>query len=251
MKDEMNKIKIDSGNGKILMDDTYHPYLEPSILAVWEMNESSGTTMYDETLRNVDGTIDSGVGLEGSYYQIDRDNDSHVYIDTPSKLSLNNFTMSCWVTPKTDALWASVDGNINYLNDSINNRQLYLTIAYAATSNLVSLGCTMQDSSGITATSKGTYATETTYHLVATFDGTDLNVYVNNIIGLSDTYAGSSFDLNPSYALIGSNGGFADYEADLHQLAMWKRELTTAEIAELYNNGTVLPYESWSTSLKS
>ena len=91
------------------MSDTYITYAseekQPEPIAWWRLDESSGTTAYDETNNNNDGTITSGAWITGKYGKGLSFNGTSTKVAVPDANSLdmgtNDWSISAWI--KTNA----------------------------------------------------------------------------------------------------------------------------------------------------
>jgi len=88
-----------------------------------------------------------------------------------------------------------------------------------------------------------TPTTSTWYHLVCTYDGSELNsglkIYLNGAL-MSSTNSGTYTGMinGVSQFQIGNNDSNEYFKGKSDELAIWKdRELTALEVAELYNGG--------------
>ena len=239
-------------NNKLMLDPTGKLYMKGSILAVWNMTESSGTVMGDATSMKNDGTIGSAVTLNSGSYTFIRDYDSNVIINSPESLYLSNFTFNCWVTPPSNLLYATTSNMIIYLRDANSTYRVHFNLNYNA-SNQFNVGGTLYN--GVAVASAGSTSWQSTgssYMATLTWDGTTIKAYVNasvqNIIG---TLSSGTFSIVPKYAEIGSTETNGYLQATVNQLAVWNRELSGTEITSLYNSGAGLAYSSWPESLKN
>jgi hypothetical protein len=105
--------------------------------------------------------------------------------------------------------------------------------------------------------STNTFSTSTWYHVVLTYDGSNAlsgcTLYIDNS---SETLTNTDDDCNGSiqnssqlciggYTSIGTDSPFDGY---IDQVTIWNKELTGAEVSELYNSGSPLDATSHSAS---
>ena len=78
------------------------------------------------------------------------------------------------------------------------------------------------------------------HHLVATYDGSTMKLYVNgtleNSLSISGTVANSDVE-EKAFWLGGQAGGDYHWDGTLDEVAIWGSVLTATEIQTLYNNG--------------
>jgi len=85
-------------------------------------------------------------------------------------------------------------------------------------------------------------STSTWYHVVATWDGSDVYLYINNNEEDTDSQTGTPSATNLD-TYIGSRGGLDLYfEGTLDEISIWSRALTSTEVSTLYNSGNGLQY---------
>tara|TARA_R100001163_G_scaffold3069_6_gene4715 strand:+ start:590 stop:3442 length:2853 start_codon:yes stop_codon:yes gene_type:complete len=77
------------------------------------------------------------------------------------------------------------------------------------------------------------------YHVVGTWDGTDVKIYVDNVVG-GTTATASSITYNAS--TVNRIGDYATYEmdGDMANVQFWNKGLSAANVTTLYNNGVPL-----------
>ena len=90
------------------------------------------------------------------------------------------------------------------------------------------------------------------YHVVATYDGDKLDLYVDNVLVASDTWSGGStgqlINNAPGNFLIGRYSTSNPFSGILDEPAIFNAPFTAEEVEELYNNGKVLDARQHSKS---
>ena len=88
------------------------------------------------------------------------------------------------------------------------------------------------DGSNTTVTNPTALEADRWYHIVATYDGTNLNIYVDSALGHS---LAASINVNVTANLkIGEDDSDNNMHGKIDELAIWDRALTQAEITEIY-----------------
>jgi RHS repeat-associated protein len=85
-----------------------------------------------------------------------------------------------------------------------------------------------------------TLSTSVFTHLVATYDGANLKLYINGTQQGSTTGSGSGGTASTSRTAIGAHFdslGYGNPNADIDELGIWNRALSSTEISDLYNGG--------------
>lgn len=228
--------------------------LATGLVAGYEFDETSGTTAIDVLGVNNGTHVNSPVvnqtgKINKCYTLATADVD---YIDINQKLlSDYPFSISIWFKPSASAAVLFASNNVlnNYTGVQIGygtGSPGNVTVHYGTGSgNGTSSRKSLQYNVNLTA---GTW-----YHLVVT--GTSntsatTKVYINNseIAYTSVSGTGTTTSWATGVVQIGRQWGMANtfsYGGDLDQTCIWSKELTTTEIAALYNSGNGLPYTSW------
>lgn len=241
---------LQNGSNQLLLDPNGKIYMKGSILAVWNMDESSGSIMQDATAMDTDGTIGAGVTLNSGSYTFGRTSNSKVVIDSPINLSLSNFTFNCWVTPPTNAQYATTDNIILYLRDTNSSYRVHFGLLYQ-TSTLFNVVGTLYNGNAVAAAGGSVYySTGSAYMATVTWDGSTIKAYCNaSIQSITGTLSSGTFTITPNSAIVGANSDNSFLQATVSQLAVWNRALSGAEITYLYNDGAPVSYSSWPVSL--
>ncbi|WP_298753757.1 LamG domain-containing protein, partial [uncultured Arcobacter sp.] len=223
--------------------DTFIEPLAGNLVHYWKMEDLTDSVGSLDLTNN--GATSGATGIIGDCYSFDGSND---YIDiTSSTLGIaNNWTASLWVN------WDSL-GATDYMLDSYsfavggNNSRFFLSKL-----NTNYFRVDLYNSSGTlfksyTATDNQMSSTGTWYHCMATWDGTDLNLYVNgNLCALtkSTDNAGTMADASREFTIGSLTGGSANLcPADIDEVGLWDRALTLQEASDLYSQGRATTYD--------
>ena len=165
---------------------------ESSPVAYWAFDEGSGSTAYDSSGNGNVGTLVGPQwveGVSGSAVNFDGVND---YISAPTSSSLavqgNTISLECWIKPGE-----TIDGSEDQFICIIDKGDEY---AFLTTPNdgriwfAVILSPGPINWEGITTTISS-WTAGTWYHIVGTYDGSYLSIYVNGVLSNSRMLSGN------------------------------------------------------------
>ena len=208
------------------------------LISYWKLDESSGNSI-DSASGGNNGTttniIYSATGKINTAYQFD----ATAYVDygNPSNLSFSAGSISYWVYP-TNLIGAMIHLSKGNVADDINgwwtgtlgDSILYIELANASSFQLEAI-------------SSGALSINTWYHVVATWDGSTVKSYINNIPVLNTAQTVTpitnvyNFNIGKS-----SHAASSFFEGTLDEVGVWNRTLTSTEISTLYNSGAGKAY---------
>lgn len=156
------------------------------------------------------------------------------YIEVASSPTLNiapNITIALWINP-----------------DEVEDEDIYLwkTNAYGVALGLAAVGiesgkigfAIYSGGSWHSVSSTTTPQTGNWYHVVASYDGSFLRLYVNNILENEVSFSGGIATNGYSVVIGGQpSGGVRSYHGLMDEAGIWNRALPESEIDELYNSG--------------
>ena len=224
---------------------------DPSLVGLWKLDETSGTTASDSSGNGNDGTLNGGPkwvdGKFGGALDFDG-TDDYVDCGNPSILNFGtgDFTISAWIkmtSSQKSTIWANGgddSGGIRYtlsMGESNDNR---ITMLVDDNSDKIR-------AEGATLVTDGVW-----HHVVGMREGTTLRTCVDGIYedGINDLPVG--YDLsgtsqkNAYIGVIASqeDGTLIKFFAGLiDDVAIWNRALTPEEISYLWNNGDGNPVD--------
>lgn len=158
----------------------------PALVAWWKLDEPSGTTAFDETANNNDGTLCGNnllctppggptVGAAGHFgtaYSFDGVDD---YVSVPNAVALNP------VTAYTLAAWVRYDGTLDGATHTIFSKSSF--VLNKRTNE--TLGCTHQladNSFSRAIVPAGAWSLNTYHHLACTWDGSAVRIYLDGLL---------------------------------------------------------------------
>lgn len=224
-----------------------------NIIEYWRMDEASGNLIGEinsneltvtGAIQNVDGKITKAIELDTN-----TDSATMSYNASLSYGTTDSITISFWVyfdiLPQTA-------GYIYYGCRFTNtvSPSTALRIWFPNDGAYIAFGITDSSSTAYTVESSYGYITAGSwYHILCYKNSTTSKIYINGVDRTSTTYSTPNnirdFNgiLNIGNYSIGSSNGL---DGKICEFAYWNRQLTTDEIAELYNsgNGKTYPFTS-------
>jgi len=159
--------------------------------------------------------------------------------DDPSISGLSEITLSIWVNPNSlssvNMIWSKGSDTSNDFS-----REWFWRIETDGTMILI---FTSGNTTDFRLDSSGTIPTGTYTHLAATYDGSQMKLFINGLEDTSRSVSGSIQD-DSGKSLIGAqtdgNGGSASsaiqfFDGLMDQARIFDRALTTSEISDLFN----------------
>ena len=205
------------------------------LVAHWKFDEGSGTVAGDSSGNGNTGTLTNGptwiTGQIGSALNFDGVND---WVNAGAGASLNPssaITISAWV--KT---------NNNTAFQKIVSRQ---TSKYALGLDGSSRTFLLQLKTGVTSAIFGSTipANNTWYHVVGTWDGANMNLYVNGVSDATPVAKTGTMAADSAVTEIGSRGGGTQHfwNGSIDDLRIYDRALSASEVQSLYSAGIGTP----------
>jgi len=224
------------------------PLME-NLLAYWKLDETTGTTLYDEeSNKNIttNGTINQ-TGILGK--AVDIGSGQHIQLTYDATV---NFNQSAW----SFSFWYNPDNNANTLGHNVYLLYVRTTTGYTvrflqiSSNNYLNIIVKNSSASEYYSDSDQAFAgTGSWYHIVLVFrgDGYQTQIWVNgsnHTAGYSPTFSGT-IGTQDDYAVYGNgviNGTSLFMDGRLDEIGLWARALTSDEIATLYNSGSGLTH---------
>jgi hypothetical protein len=208
-------------------------------VSYWRLGESSGTTAVDE-IGNYDGTYNGSpalgatgliTGVADTAVDFDGTNDEVVITGfSPS----NPITLEAWINP--DTIPVTFGSHIINMTASTGDN-LAITLDTDGT-----IFCNVYDSSAgtnlIAFNGSTTLSTGQTYHIVGTFDGDELILYVDGAVDGSGL-GGTNFDEGTGYEVtIGNHVSAARwFDGTIDEAAIYDTVLSSTQIRRHYYRG--------------
>ena len=208
--------------------------LDDGLVLYLPFNDGSGTSARDDsgklntgTLQNMDdsdwvsGKSGDALDFNGTDEYVSCGN--HTSLDTPDAISI-----AAWIKPDNVTNWCTIAGKLK--TDQANSAVYLVVYANEITFVLHDTVQTMHTLEG------GTIAEETWYHVVGTYDGTTMKLYVDNVLVDSLT---ETFTINTvTHDLwIGANEWWGEYfEGLIDEFRMYNRAINQVERTWLCNH---------------
>ncbi len=224
---------------------------DTSLLAYWKFDEGSGSSAADETGNGNDGLLTGGADWSTDMAPVTFENPgSTSLLGTGDRVDagafdslegLSAFTISLWIKQDTNHQASFVQKN---RNDGVqiqpwDNGALYFSVN----------GQPPRAVSGVSA-----YPLSTWYHVVGTYDGSTLHIYVDG----TEVASQAKSTVVPADAehLILGGSDVSDFNGLLDDIRIYSRALNVSEVSELASglcedSGAVLPVSSSSSSYVS
>ena len=234
---------VNTGDGETLFDDT-------SLVAQWNFNETSGTTAdnaagscgasCDGTLTNFASTSSqdqaTGTGWTtnnkkwgAGALMFDGSNDNISIGDINELDGLSAITVETWLNLKSTATWQDVVSKFN--NGETNGWTIELN-------NGINRFCVVPGSWKCATGS--ILNTNTWYHIVGTYDGSNVKIYLNGQLE-GTTVATGALTANTATVRIGINSNGTSYPTNgtIDSSRIYSRALTASEILSNYNSSNL------------
>lgn len=228
--------------GILILINLGYSALTDGNIAYWSMDDLTDSSGNGNTLSNSGGTTSTTSCKVGTCYNFDGSND-YLYTSGTILNGVTGATLSIWY--KSDvAISSAIKTLITNFDTSASTSNIDLLLV--SSSPYTYYKFTPNGGNG----NFGGYNANTWYYIVMTWDGSDgyVKVYINNVYK-GAVYSGN-FE-NPLHSVtstltIGGQIGFSRYfDGIIDEVGIWNRSLSTAEISQLYNNGTGYnPYTS-------
>lgn len=219
------------------------------LVSWWTLGESSGTRYDSHTFGNHltdNNTVGSALGkLGGLSAKFVAANIESLSINDNASLSMNN-------TSFTIATWVKLSSKANHGDMVIKwtDAAPEYALVYNNASDRFNFHAGLNSSTGsaVTANNLGSPSVGVWYFVVAWYDGTSLNISINNGEPNSVGYTGGVADGSNSFRLGDRVSSQYPFDGSLDEVVIYKRVLTSAERTWLYNNGSGRTYSDLTAS---
>ncbi len=215
--------------------------LKQGVESYWKLDEASATTASDAVSKNdltqaattvVTGKLSNGRSFDGSTSSLTCTDAICGGKGTLDYFGSGGFSISMWIKPTSASPGANSDIIAKY--GAAGQRSYHI---YESTTGKVVFEVS-NDGTALTSITGGTTLSTSVFtHVVAFYNGSNLNLYLN---GASDatavTYSSGIFDSTAAF-FIGKNTGGSFYNGSVDEVGIWHRALATGEITDLYNSG--------------
>jgi hypothetical protein len=197
---------------------------------VYEMDETSGTTAVAAVGTNgtlSGGTLVNQTGKVGKAYTFDGVDDDFATNITGGLLSSSAFSISFWIYP-------------NGTTGTILSTEAF-SVSVSTTNISMYSGALTPSTPFFTAITSSVWT-----HVVITYSGSQIILYKNGVVAETVSVTGTLASI--SNAKIGSHWtGSSRLSTTLDQFAYFNTVKTVSEVAQIYNGGNGLAFNSWAT----
>jgi hypothetical protein len=184
------------------------------------------------------------VGNSSPYNFIDLDG-SNEYIDCGDDTSLDitgNITLTCWVKPDAVGAVRTIFGR----DDSTNRNYFFM----CNSSNQFNFSCFgLTDTTVLSST---TFSAGNWYHLIGTYDGARLKLYINGVLETNEASTGTINNTDVSFTIGARESGMdRHWDGGIANVGVWSKALSSTEVSAIYTlgrHGNLL--DSYSDNLK-
>jgi YD repeat-containing protein len=214
--------------------------------AYWRLGETTGTNANDETTNNLDGVYENTptLGVTGlltgdSNRAVDftRSSSERVTVADNTLLDPTNITLEAWVRPDSSLSLGQVRTIFAKSNSSASDFSYSLDYRRSGlTTNQLVFSVTTTSNTDYTVTQ--TLNSGTRYHIVATYDGSRMRIYVNGTqLGTGQAKTGNL--RNSAQPLrIGSFWTQDFWDGAIDEAAVYSTALSQTQIQSHYTNGS-------------
>jgi hypothetical protein len=220
--------------------------LTDGLISYWRLDESSGSRAdsHGGNALAENGGVGSAAGKIGSAADFDGANDYLSRADN-ADLSTGNidFTLQAWVQLGSKSAGRAIVSKLNSSGTSSEYTLLYDSADDRFEFRITGNGVAWQGT--VTANAFGSPSAGTWYLLHAWHDSVNDEIGIAVNAGTPDTasYASGGTDTASPFNVGSYGGGAGDFfDGLIDEVAFWKRVLSGAERAELYNSGSGLAY---------
>lgn len=194
----------------------------------------------------ITGVLTPAVGKINNCYDFNTANNAWPteYITVAPSASLNAMTqvsISCWLYPRLDAAgwWHQVIGrNNSYLLTVVDDPG-------GPMDHMIYMGIYTAGGLGQFVTNDPLIYADNWYHIVATFDGTNMKIYLNGIWQKTEPHGSPgnlACDVTKSVFFSGNSDGHSATNGLIDEIGIWNKALTQPEVTDLYAGGSGLGY---------
>lgn len=224
--------------------------LKDGLIAYYKFDETSGTTCNDSHTSDLDGTINGAtINQTGKLIKCYTFDGTNNRVDLSSGNNFlggeNYMSFSVWINTNDLSNKRWVFGTENGLNYNDSTIQLYIY-----DNGYLTISVYNGTSAFATTYPVSSMSINTWYHIVGTLDDDYLRLYVNGTeINNVSRPSSATINTTTNTMVIGRLGTYNAYywNGEIDELAFWNKTLTTTEITALYNSGSGLSYDSFTT----
>ncbi len=211
------------------------------LVGYWKFEEATGNTVLDSSGNNNSGSLINSsrtVGLYGQALQVTGSNSSHASIPASASINsmTNQITVSAWVRPNVQPVGFRAVVN-RQIGDSLHPDQFFL--GFGPRNQVMKYKWEIGTSDGEGNVYEGSPTTDRWVHMVGTYDGSMLRLYVDGVqIGSSPLTGNILVDNNPVTIGAAENYGEGTPLGDrfnglIDEVRIYNRALSATEVKNL------------------
>jgi hypothetical protein len=204
--------------------------------SLWAMDEASGSTVADSVGSNNATATGTSIttGRVGKARTFSASTSEKIDAADSASLEPAALTVQAWIKPATvnTTKWIVEKGSSNTAN-GLNGYGLHLL------DNIIRFYLITGANVENIALSTSTLSANNWYHVVATYDGSNMRIYINGALDKTQAVTGA-IDYTGSDQLfrVGlSHANSLPFSGQIDEIGVWPRALTAIEILDLYNGG--------------
>lgn len=222
--------------------------LSTSLVSYWKLDETSGNRAdsHGSNTLSDNNTVLYGTGKINNAGDFERATTE--YLSKTSAIGVPTTTgsrsISAWINLESDTPADAYNAILDYGAEGVNQEYgLILT----QISGVKGIG---MDKYGALLTVNWTPSLSTWYHVISTYDGTNIKIYINGVY-LGSVAGGTINTTNTNPLLIGARSTTPPtqhFDGLIDETALYSKALTVAEVRALYGYGTPPEYEATASS---
>jgi hypothetical protein len=211
----------------------------PCPVGYWKFDKGNGSTAFDETANHNDGTIVQASWITGKYGKALYFDGSRDFVRVESSPSLritSDITVAAWFKISTNRSYQTIVSKtdiggyqIGYDNESLYDNKLAFMVHTNGS----------YKHAGISVSEINL---DTWYHVVGTYDGSMIKLYLNGILRASRSVTGNIKDTPDTCVFIGEEPNYCypydwSFGGVIDEVVIFDQALSALEVHDLYNNG--------------
>ena len=204
----------------------------PSTVAYYKMADATDETgSYNLTASNVDFNVEGKYGFAGKF----NGTNSYLYAANSVQQPTTNFSASVWVYLNANS--SGGYGIVGNFQSGVNPQKGWVIARSSADTKFSFWADGTANSNGGKVVGTTVIQTGVWYHVVGTYDGTSVKIYVNGSLENSATYSATPGTTNQPLVIGRWYGNYNDYYTDgkIDQVRIFNKAISATEVTALYN----------------
>lgn len=225
-------INVDSGGSGYTSAPAVSFSCASGAAGYWKFDENTGATTADDSGNGISGTLVNGPtwvsGKNGSGLNFDG-TDDNVNLGTSTIINPIQMSASAWVNPSAPTNnWGVI------LNRWISGALSYhLSMGDGTTNNKLTIYIDTVTGGPKSLSMPGTLSLGTWHHVAFTYDGSNLNLYVDGALSATTTHTGNIRGTVVDTKVGAQSGNLYHYKGIMDNVRIYDRALSGSEIANL------------------